>query len=118
MELDRTPRITGTCHPTKIHFSGTIKTDGPAIVTYRWQRSDATHKDETLQFSAAKVRHVETDWEVTTSASGWMQLIVLSPKRMESAKAPFTVNCGNRDAGVRGPALNAGAMGSPPARRY
>ena len=94
VHLEKHARLTGTCHPTRVHFSGKIATDGPAFVTYRWLRSDGTHRDQALQFSEATGRSVGTDWDQISTASGWVQLIVLSPKRVESPRTHFEVHCG------------------------
>ncbi len=95
VHLDRHARVTGTtCHPTRVSFSGKIKTDGPAFVTYRWLRSDGTHKDGVLQEPATNGKTVNTAWDQTSTSSGWVQLIVLSPKHVESTKTHFSVHCG------------------------
>jgi hypothetical protein len=95
VHLDRHARLVGTtCHPTHVNFSGRIKTDGPAFVTYRWLRSDGTHKDGALQFTKADKRPVGTDWAQKSSYSGWVRLIVLSPKHVETPKTYFWVHCG------------------------
>lgn len=95
VHLDAHARITGTtCNPTRVSFSGRIKTDGPAFVTYRWLRSDGTHKDEVIQGSSANGKTVSTSWDQTSTMSGWVQLIVLSPKHVETPKTYFWVHCG------------------------
>ena len=78
---------------------GTIETlhlDGPStgFVTYRWFRSDRTHKDGQLQESAAGGKTVSTSWDQTSTAKGWMQLIVLTPKHVETPRSYFWVHCG------------------------
>ena len=95
VHLDAHARLIGTtCHPTRVSFSGRIKTDGPAFVTYRWLRSDGTHKDGVLQESAANEKAVSTSWDQTSTTSGWVQLIVLTPKHVETQKTYFRVHCG------------------------
>jgi len=95
VHLDSHARLMGTtCNPTRVSFSGRIKTDGPAVVTYRWLRSDGTHKDGVLQQPAANGKTVSTSWNQTSTASGWVQLIVLAPKHLETAKTYFRVHCG------------------------
>jgi hypothetical protein len=83
-----------TCNPTRVAFSGRIKTDGPAFITYRWLRSDGTHKDGVIQGSAAGGKTIGTSWDQTSTMSGWVQLIVLSPKHVETPKTYFWVHCG------------------------
>lgn len=93
--LERHARFIGTtCHPTHVNFRGRIVTDGPTFVTYRWQRSDGTYKNGVLQFTKADKRPIGTDWAQTSTFSGWVQLIVLTPKRVETQKTYFRVNCG------------------------
>jgi hypothetical protein len=95
VHLEPHARLSGTtCHPTHVYFSGKIKTDGPAFVTYRWLRSDGSHKDGVLQEPAANGRTVSTSWDQTSTASGWVQLIVLSPTHVETPKTYFWVHCG------------------------
>ena len=96
VHLDAHAHITDTtCNPTRVSFSGRIKTNGPAFVTYRWLRSDGTHKDEVIQGSAADGKTVSTSWDQTSTMSGWVQLIVLSPKHVETPKTYFWVHCGS-----------------------
>ncbi len=95
VHLDAHAHITDTtCNPTRVSFSGHIKTDGPAFATYRWLRSDGTHKDGVIQGSAAGGKTIGTSWDQTSTMSGWVQLIVLSPKHVETPKTYFRVHCG------------------------
>lgn len=95
VHLDAHARLMGTtCNPTRVQFSGRIKTNGPAFVTYRWLRSNGTHKDGELQQTAAADKTVSTSWDQTSTASGWVQLIVLTPKHVETPKSYFRVHCG------------------------
>lgn len=94
LQLNPIPDLAGTCHPTRVRFNGSIHVSGPLTVTYRWVRSDNKHTEATLNFDAAGSRAISTDWNLTTSYSGWMQLVVVSPKHMESPKVHFHVNCG------------------------
>ncbi len=95
VHLDAHPRLLGTtCNPTRVQFSGRIKTNGPAFVTYRWLRSNGTHKDGELQAPAARARTISTSWDQTSTTSGWVQLIVLAPKHVETPKTYFRVHCG------------------------
>ena len=95
LHLDAHAHITDTtCNPTRVSFSGKIKTNGPAFVTYRWLRSDGTHKDGVIQGSAAGGKTISTSWDQTSTTSGWVQLIVLSPKHVETPRTYFWVHCG------------------------
>jgi hypothetical protein len=102
VHLDRHARVmNSTCNPTRVYFTGRIKTDGPAFVTYRWLRSDGTHKDVVLQFTKADGRPVSTDWNQKSTYSGWVQLVVLAPAHVETPKAYFQVHCGTGEAAAR-----------------
>jgi hypothetical protein len=87
------PSISGGC-PAKVHFTGRIRANGPLDVTYQWLRSDGAHTEHTLHFTKATTQSVATDWQLNTKLTGWMQLVILEPTRMQTAKADFTVNCG------------------------
>jgi len=95
VHLEQHAHLRGTtCRPTRVSFDGKIKTDGPTFVTYRWLRSDGTHQDRVLQFTKADGRSVATGWDQTSTFSGWVQLIVLTPKRVETPRTHFWVHCG------------------------
>jgi len=93
IHLDPQPSITGGC-PAKVHFSGHIEATGALDVTYQWLRSDGSSTEHTLSFRKAGSLPVATDWHLNKTMEGWMQLVVVSPKRMQTAKAPFSVHCG------------------------
>jgi len=93
--LEPHARITNTtCTPTRVSFTGKIKTDGPAFVTYRWLRSDGRRKDGVIQGSAVDGKTISTSWDQTSTMSGWVQLVVLSPKHVATPKTYFHVHCG------------------------
>jgi hypothetical protein len=93
IHLDPQPSISGGC-PAKVHFTGRIRTNGPMEVTYEWLRSDGSHTEHTLNFQRAMTHPVSIDWNLSKTMSGWMQLVILSPRRMQTVKANFSVNCG------------------------
>jgi len=93
IHLDPQPAINGGC-PAHVHFSGRIRTTGPLDVEYEWLRSDGAHTDHNLHFARASEMPVQTDWTISKNYAGWMQLVILSPRRMQTAKATFSVNCG------------------------
>ncbi len=93
--LDRHARLAGTtCNPTHVSFSGKIKTDGPTFVTYRWVKSDGSRKDGVLQFTKRDGRTITTHWDQTSTFTGWVRLVVLTPKHVETPKSYFRVHCG------------------------
>ena len=92
IHLDPQPSISGGC-PAKVHFTGRIRTNGPLDVTYQWLRSDGARTEHQLHFDRASSRNIATDWQLNTTMNGWMQLVILAPARMQTAKANFSVNC-------------------------
>jgi hypothetical protein len=93
IHLDPQPSVSGGC-PAKVQFRGHIETDGPLEVTYEWLRSDGSSTRHTLNFNRAGSRPVNTAWTLSGDRSGWMQLVILSPKRLQTEKAHFSVHCG------------------------
>jgi hypothetical protein len=93
IHLDPQPQISGGC-PARLHFAGRIRSTGPMEVEYQWLRSDGSHTEHTLRFGRASELPVATNWQINTRYNGWMQLVILSPKHMQTAKATFAVNCG------------------------
>ena len=93
IHIDPQPSIEGGC-PAKVHFSGHIETTGPLDVSYQWLRSDGSHSNATLHFTKAGRRDINYTWTVDKKYSGWVQLLILSPSREQTAKSSFEVNCG------------------------
>jgi len=93
IHLDEQPAISGGC-PAKVHFTGRIATTGPLSVTYQWLRSDGSHTEHTLNFGKAMEKPIATDWTLSGKYNGWMQLVILSPAKLQTIKAHFSVNCG------------------------
>jgi hypothetical protein len=95
IHLDPQPAIDGGC-PAVVHFAGHIETTGPLSVTYAWVRSDGSQTEHTLNFPRAARRDIGTTWRLSGNYKGWMQLVILSPQQMQTAKANFSVNCGKK----------------------
>jgi hypothetical protein len=93
IHLDPQPSISGGC-PAKVHFTGRIRTNGPLDVRYQWLRSDGAKTEHELHFARASSQNIATDWQLNTRITGWMQLVILEPAHMQTAKANFSVNCG------------------------
>jgi hypothetical protein len=93
IHLDPQPAISAGC-PAHVHFSGRIRTTGPMEVEYQWLRSDGAHTQYTLRFNRASTQNISTNWSLSSRYDGWMQLVILSPTKMQTAKTSFTVNCG------------------------
>lgn len=85
--------VPGGC-PAQVHFTGHIEATGPLTVQYQWLRSDGSQTEHNISFQQAGAKQVSTSWNVSKQYAGWMQLVILSPNHMQTAKAPFRVNCG------------------------
>jgi hypothetical protein len=93
IHLDPQPSVSGGC-PAKVHFTGRVRTTGPLNVKYQWLRSDGAKTDHELHFAKASTQNIATDWQLNTRIHGWMQLVILEPAHLQTAKANFSVNCG------------------------
>jgi hypothetical protein len=92
--LNPKPEITGTCAPTRVHFTGHIMSDGPGKVTYTWVRvNQPAGRTFTLEFSKADTLPVSYDLLVRKAERGWVMLRVILPQEAESGKAEFQVTC-------------------------
>jgi hypothetical protein len=83
IHLDSPPAVRGGC-PAQVHFTGHIETDGPLQVTYQWLRSDGSSTEHTINFPKTGTRDISTNWTINKTYSGWMQLVILSPKREQT----------------------------------
>jgi hypothetical protein len=88
------PAITGNCNPTRVHFSGHIRTDSAGPVQYTWVRSDKPSTATfTLNFTAPGELPVTYDWLLKGPAEGWVVLQVISPEKVNSGKIRFDAGC-------------------------
>jgi len=87
------PSVSRGC-PAKVHFAGNIHPYAPVQVVYKFVRSDgAISPEQTINFTAPRVQPISFDWELSKDYSGWVQLVILSPKRLQTAKRAFQVRC-------------------------
>jgi|GEM_PF-1806146 len=90
------PKIyTGVC-PVTINFAIEFKTDSLSTLNVQYQliRSDGAKSDlRTVSVSKVSPKKITETWQLTQDYSGWEAVRVLSPVRMESNKAEFTVKC-------------------------
>ena len=93
IHLDAQPEISGGC-PAKVHFQGEIRTFEPLHVTYQWLRSDGAHTEHSQTFGRPGPHPVSDTWTLSGNYSGWVQLVILEPKHLQTIKAKFSVNCG------------------------
>ncbi len=89
--------FTGEC-PKMFEFTGTITSDSPGEVRYKWLRSDnAQAPEQTIIFNAPGTQNVTTTWTLGgpgKTYNNWEAIQVLSPNPMTSNKAVFTLECG------------------------
>ncbi len=87
------PTISGGC-PARVHFAGRIHPYAPGPVVYKFVRSDGANSPEhTLEFPRPEAKPISFDWQLGKSYSGWVQLVILSPNREQTAKRTFQVRC-------------------------
>jgi hypothetical protein len=84
----------GPC-PHIFNFTGTITSNGPGTVTYRWEKSDGTTgPTQNIFFYSAGSMTVTASWQLSGSSNGWVRLHVFSPNEIFSNQASFSLNCG------------------------
>ena len=92
--LDYPPKITGNCHPARVHFTGRITADGPGPVRYAWVRNDKPSTATfVLTFDKPGTLPVTYDWLLPGPADGWVVLQVITPVPTHSEKVLFHVSC-------------------------
>ncbi len=83
--------------PVKMHFVGTITTNGATEVKYTWVSSDGgTWPEGTLRFGKAGTEKVSQELEQGApgqNVHGWLQLKVLSPNTLLSNRVTHNVIC-------------------------
>jgi len=84
--------FTGSC-PKTVTFNGTIKTNGPGTVTYRWVRNGEEGSTKSITFNAAGTQTVTGDWTMNTSGTYRMSLHILEPNDLRSNEAQFQLTC-------------------------
>ncbi len=92
--LDYPPKITGNCHPSRVHFTGRITSTGAGTVHYAWARNDRPSTATfTMTFEKAGSLPVTYDWLMPGPADGWVVLQVITPESAHSDKVQFHVSC-------------------------
>ena len=95
IHLDPQPAISGGC-PAHVRFTGYIQTFRSMDVTYQWLRSDGGKSEHTIHFPRGMRRDISTDWTLSADYQGWVQLVILDPKHLQTIKAEFEVHCAPR----------------------
>jgi hypothetical protein len=86
--------FTGVC-PKIFTFYATITANGPGTVTYRWERSNGGYSEpQSVTFYEAGIKTTTSQWELSTSSSGWHRIHVLTPNNIASNPVYYTLNCG------------------------
>ncbi|GAA2850079.1 hypothetical protein GCM10010517_07570 [Streptosporangium fragile] len=84
-------RYTGSC-PASTVFSATVSVKGATRLTYRWVRSDGSKGAVKTVRAGASVT-VRDQRTFTGTTRGWQAVQVLSPKKLTSKRAYFSVTC-------------------------
>lgn len=79
--------------PVTVGFDATIETNGPALVTYRWEISQGNVSGiSEKEFTAFGAQRVEESQHIGAQGTYWVRLHVLSPNDL-SAQTDYTVPC-------------------------
>ena len=85
--------FTGYC-PVTITFKGSIAVSGACSVKYKFIRSDGALKPvQTANFFSAGTKAVTDTWTLGKSYSVWEAIEVVSPVKVKSGQANFTITC-------------------------
>lgn len=88
-------RILVTCDkfPQVVYMTGHITTDGPGLVTYRWEASTgAASVENTIAFEEAGTQTIQEYYPIGSANDYWIILHVLSPND-KSEQVNFTASC-------------------------
>ena len=89
------PDVRGNCTQV-IRFKGIITFNGRGTVKYRFLRSDGAKAPvKSLYFDRAGQKLVSTEWHLGKSYQGWQAIEIISPNKMQSNRANFTLRCTN-----------------------
>jgi hypothetical protein len=92
--LDSTPAVSGNCNPTRVHFTGHIKSDEPVKVTYTWVRlNHPAGRTYTLDFRQPGALPVSFDLLIRKKEEGTVMLRVIFPQHLDSAKVKYKIRC-------------------------
>ncbi|MEV8631138.1 hypothetical protein AB0395_05720 [Streptosporangium sp. NPDC051023] len=93
----------GPC-PASVTFSADVAVRGAPTVRYRWVRGDGTRGPVTTVKAGAKVVRLKERRTFSGTARGWQAVQVLSPVKLTSRRADFSVSCeGQKDIQGRKP---------------
>jgi len=89
------PRLVVACSqfPQVVYFSADITTNGPALVTYRWEVSTGVSSvNNAIAFEEASTQTISDYYQVASPNDYWISMHVLGPNDI-SEKADFQVSC-------------------------
>ncbi|WP_271216707.1 hypothetical protein [Streptosporangium carneum] len=84
-------KYTGPC-PASVTFSATVSVKGASTVRYRWVRGDGSSGPVTTVRAGAKIK-LRDRQTFTRSTRGWQAVQVLSPVKLTTRRAAFSVSC-------------------------
>jgi hypothetical protein len=89
------PSYSGPCEGGKrLYFTGEFVSNGPGVVLYRWDRMDGMAPNVLpWTFDAAGSQRLTSDWQLSGTVQGWMELKILAPVESEPARANFSLAC-------------------------
>ncbi len=74
--------------------AATISTNSAGVVVYQWERSDGfVSSAMPLSFAGAETQTIHYGWYVSSPASGWIRLKILSPGNLTSNQATVMNQC-------------------------
>jgi len=88
-------RILITCDkfPQLVYMTAQITTDGPALVTYRWEASTgAASVDNTIPFAEAGTQTIQEYYPIGSPNEYWIRLHVLGPNE-KTQQVNFNASC-------------------------
>ena len=88
-------RILVTCDkfPQVVYMTGQITTDGPALVTYRWEASTGVSSvDNTIAFVEAGTQTIQEYYPIGSANDYWIRLHVLGPND-KTEQVNFSASC-------------------------
>jgi len=94
-ELTAVPGLhRGPCPATITFRAEILPPPLPGPVRYKFVRSDGSESPlEEIRFTRLRKKTVSTTWTIGRDYSGWVQLVLTFPKRVESNRAHFRINC-------------------------
>jgi hypothetical protein len=80
--------------PATLNFSWSITTNGAGAVTYHIERSDgATGPSKSMMFSGAETKTLSSSWDVSSSGSYWIKLVITAPNSTYKKSATVSLTC-------------------------